>query len=110
MLSGIRPQDLGPVRHADMAAVRSCNFDLCGAVLDTRLGRDESWAIADLLWSRNIPFAFLTSVPGEQIPPRFHGIPVVQKPYRPGDLWAALSSVMDGRAAMPGSAAGTRIA
>ena len=87
---------VGPLRHVDLAAVQSCHVGVCGAVLDTRVGRDETWAVADLLRSRNVPFAFVTSLPGEKFPARFQDSPRVQKPYRADDLWSALTSALGG--------------
>lgn len=51
------------------------------AILDVTLGRSDSFPIADLLLSRNIPFLFASGYGRESIPERFDGMDVLQKPY-----------------------------
>jgi CheY-like chemotaxis protein len=58
-----------------------------GAVLDVNLGADErSYAIAEALGARGIPFIFVTGYGEEGVDPRFAAVEVIQKPFEPCTL------------------------
>ena len=61
------------------------------ALLDINLGNENSVAVANKLKDSKIPFAFATGY-GERapLPPEFAQIPVIQKPYMPESLIAAM--------------------
>lgn len=65
------------------------------AILDINLGNSTSFAIADALLERNVPFMFATGY-GEQakFPDVHRGRLVVQKPYTVGNIARALASVV----------------
>lgn len=65
------------------------------AILDINLGSTTSFAIADALLERRIPFMFATGY-GEQaqFPDQHRGRPVVQKPYTLENLARALSEML----------------
>lgn len=70
-------------------------FDL--GVLDIRLGSGArtSLSVADALAERQIPFIFLTGMQTDQtITARYPQVPVLEKPYRQVDLFAALDRVL----------------
>ncbi len=50
------------------------------ALLDCNLGKETSWAIADILAQRGIPFAFTSGKGLRDIEPRFHDRPIFIKP------------------------------
>lgn len=50
------------------------------AVVDVRLGDDRSYALADCLQARQLPFLFYTAYGRSELPPRFHGISLFPKP------------------------------
>lgn len=57
------------------------------AVLDVNLGGGEtSYAVADLLSARQIPFMFATGYGADGLEQRFADRPKVQKPYAPENL------------------------
>lgn len=56
-----------------------------GALIDVHLGGEKGWPIAEILASRNIPFAFTTGG-GTQVPEAFADRPVVMKPFRLQEL------------------------
>jgi DNA-binding NarL/FixJ family response regulator len=62
-----------------LALARSAACD--AAILDLRLGRDSSEAIAEALRLRNIPFVFASGYGADGVPDRFKGLPVLQKPF-----------------------------
>ncbi len=69
----------GTIERA-LAAVEEHGVDL--ALLDINLKGTKSFAVADVLVQRGIPFAFATGYGIEgQRPRRFKGIPVLSKPY-----------------------------
>lgn len=65
------------------------------AILDINLGNSTSFAIADALFERDVPFIFATGY-GEQanFPDVHRGRAVVQKPYTIGNIARALATVL----------------
>lgn len=61
-----------------------------GALLDVQLNGETSYACADALAERNIPFAFMTGYGGEKLPARFNDVPVLQKPAQEPDFVRAI--------------------
>lgn len=62
---------------------------LVGALVDINLGEEKGWPVADALATMGIPFAF-TSGGGDVIPPAHAGRRLITKPFRIGDIEAAL--------------------
>lgn len=60
-----------------------------GALVDINLGEEKGWPVADALTERGIPFAF-TSGGGDVIPAEHANRRLVTKPFRIGDIEAAL--------------------
>lgn len=60
------------------------------AILDLHLGRgDTSYPVADALLAHRIPFAFLTGIAAQVLPPPYCGWPFFRKPF-PVDRFAAV--------------------
>jgi CheY-like chemotaxis protein len=73
----------------------AADADVDIAVLDVNLGGELSFAAADLLLTRGIPFVFVTGYePDGLIPRRFSTAPVLRKPSPPGALRRALSEAL----------------
>jgi DNA-binding response OmpR family regulator len=69
------------------------SFD--AAVLDLKLDRETSVAIAELLQAQNVPFVFLTGASGDaSIAAQFKNAPVIGKPFDSDALFSALKQVM----------------
>ncbi len=68
--------------------------DFAFALLDVNLGPENSFAVADILVARGLPFLFATGY-GESIafPERLAGAPVINKPYGAQQLREALASL-----------------
>jgi CheY-like chemotaxis protein len=66
-------------------------FDV--AMLDVNLAGETSFAVADLLAGRGIPFLFATGYGLAGIEERYRDRPVLQKPFRAADLGAALEAL-----------------
>jgi len=64
------------------------------AVLDVALNGADSFGVAEALAARNTPFVFATGYGGSRLPPQFAKRPVLQKPYRIGDLEQALKGIL----------------
>lgn len=62
-----------------MAAAAEGQFDL--ALLDINLRGFQSFPIADMLASRNIPFVFVTGYGAQAMVPRYAQAALLQKPY-----------------------------
>jgi DNA-binding NtrC family response regulator len=72
--------------------LRAARFD--AGVLDINIGGETSFAIADELLARGLPFVFATGYKNSvATPERFKTAPVVSKPYDVKALKAALSSM-----------------
>ena len=68
------------------------------AVLDHKLERETSIAIAERLQAQNVPFVFLTGAAGDaSISAQFANAPVVGKPFDSETLFSALKRVMGDR-------------
>ncbi|QZH76455.1 MAG: response regulator [Erythrobacter sp.] len=69
-------------------ALGETRFDM--AIIDVNLHGDVSYPLADMLADRGCPFIFATGYGSVTHPPRFAGVPTVNKPY---DLTAILRAL-----------------
>jgi len=68
------------------------------AVLDLKLDRETSVAIAERLQAQSVPFVFLTGAAGDaSIVAQFRNAPVIGKPFDSETLFSALKQAMDER-------------
>jgi light-regulated signal transduction histidine kinase (bacteriophytochrome) len=66
--------------------------DISFAMLDVNLGNETSEEVADLLYTRGIPFIFASGYGDRSFTTsRFEGVPVITKPYSERDISAAIS-------------------
>jgi CheY-like chemotaxis protein len=63
------------------------------AMLDINLNGKRSFAIADILLSREIPFVFLSGYGSRELGEAYAGAKVLQKPFQLGDIEAVLADV-----------------
>ena len=73
----------------DRARAASLRWAVAGALVDINLGDEKGWPVADALAERGIPFAF-TSGGGDVIPADHAHRKLVTKPFRIGDIEAAI--------------------
>jgi CheY-like chemotaxis protein len=66
------------------------------AVLDLNLDGQDTYAIADALQSKNIPFIFATGYGSKGLRAEQVGRPVLQKPFQTKDLENALAQALAG--------------
>ena len=74
-----------------LSLARDGAFDL--AMLDVNLAGEQSFAVADVLAARGIPFLFATDYGIKGIADQYRDRPVLQKPFRASDLGEALARI-----------------
>jgi CheY-like chemotaxis protein len=90
-------------RRRISALVMARDADIDAAVLDVNLGGHDSFAVADVLNERHIPFVFATGYGTGGVVDRFRDVPTLTKPFRRDDLERALRRAMAGlRISVPG--------
>jgi CheY-like chemotaxis protein len=86
---------VGPVATADAAAALVESDDrIDAALLDVNLRGDTDFAFADMLFTRNVPFAFATGYDREIIPDRFQAAPRLEKPLNPRQIVSAIDALL----------------
>ena len=93
MLSDLGCTVVGPASRLDEAIELAGASDLDCAVLDVNLGGQPIFPLADLLRERGKPFAFATGYGDAGIRDVDKGTPVLQKPFREGDLARVLGEL-----------------
>jgi len=83
-LAGGTEQALAMARDADIDA----------ALLDVNLNGHDTFAVADILSERHIPFVFATGYGPDGVADRFHGVPTLTKPFQRHELDRALRLAM----------------
>ena len=81
---------VGPLPDLYSALERAEQSQLDLAVLDINLSDKTVYPIADVLAKRDIPFLFATAYQESDLPMRHRGRPLLEKPYEPSALVAAL--------------------
>lgn len=87
--AGYRP--VGPASSVAEASALIGTATIDAAVLDVNLGEERSFAVADGLSARRIPFIFLTGYSAHELPARFAGSCVMGKPVLPALLLQELA-------------------
>jgi DNA-binding response OmpR family regulator len=83
---------VGPASTLDSGMALATNELVDGAILDVNLGAGNSYAIADILAARNIPFLMATGY--GHTTDNVHSAPLLQKPYLINDIEQALRSIL----------------
>ncbi|WP_426240290.1 response regulator [Pararhizobium sp. DWP1-1-3] len=82
---------VGPAPNLDRAlAFASGDTHIDAAILDINLNGDMAFPVADLLFSRGVPFVFATGYDDKDIPARYESVPRLSKPVEHRDLQDAL--------------------
>ena len=89
---------VGPAGSLDIALAMARDADIDAALLDVNLNGRDSFAAADILGGRNIPFVFASGYGGDGMARRFGNVPIVTKPFHRDDLDRALHQAMAKRA------------
>lgn len=85
---------VGPAGKVDQALDLARSQELDGAVLDVNLNGDTSFAVADALADRGIPFIFATGYALDMLPRRFAQVPRLAKPFSEGAVARSLARVI----------------
>lgn len=85
---------VGLVGSLDQALLQAREADIDAAILDVNLRGHDSFAAADILSERNIPFVFASGYGADGLAGRFDNVPVLTKPFHRDDLERALSRAM----------------
>jgi len=93
MLSDLGCVVVGPASRLDEALDLAKASELDCAVLDVNLGGQPIFPLADLLRERGRPFAFATGYGDAGLRDVDKGTPVLQKPFREGDLARVLGEL-----------------
>lgn len=93
MLTDLGCTVVGPASRLDEAIELANQNGLDCAVLDVNLGGQPIFPLADLLRERGRPFAFATGYGDAGLRDVDRGSPVLQKPFREGDLARVLGEL-----------------
>ena len=93
MLADLGCAVVGPASRLDEAIELMQASELDCAVLDVNLGGQPIFPLADLLRERGTPFAFATGYGDAGLRDADRGTPVLQKPFREGDLARVLGEL-----------------
>jgi CheY-like chemotaxis protein len=93
MLSELGCEVVGPASRLDEAMALAKEAEIDCAVLDVNLGGQPIFPLADLLRERGAPFAFATGYGDAGLRDVDRGSPVLQKPFREGDLARVLGEL-----------------
>jgi PAS domain S-box-containing protein len=84
----------GPYSRFGDAILAAKSNNLQAGILDVNLGGEKTYAVADILTDRKIPFAFVTGYGPESIVSEFAHAPVLQKPIEAAKLHALLQQIV----------------
>jgi chemotaxis family two-component system sensor kinase Cph1 len=87
---------MGLAGTLDRALAMARDADIDAALLDVNLNGQDSFAAAEILSGRHIPFVFTTGYGSDGLADRFRGVPTLTKPYQRDDLARALRQAMAG--------------
>jgi PAS domain S-box-containing protein len=94
MLSAFGHKVDGPYSRFSDAILAAKSNNLQAGILDVNLGGEKTYAVADILAGRKIPFAFVTGYGPDTIVPAFAHAPVLQKPIEAAKLHALLQQIV----------------
>jgi PAS domain S-box-containing protein len=94
MLSAFGHKVDGPYSRFSDAILAAKRNNLQAGILDVNLGGEKTYAVADILRDRKIPFAFVTGYGPDSIVSAFAHAPVLQKPIEAAKLHALLQQIV----------------
>jgi PAS domain S-box-containing protein len=94
MLSAFGHKVDGPYSRFNDAVLAAKSNNLQAGILDVNLGGEKTYAVADILANRKIPFAFVTGYGPDTIVSEFSHAPVLQKPIEAAKLHALLQQIV----------------
>ena len=94
MLSAFGHKVDGPYSRFSDALFAAETNNLQAGILDVNLGGEKTYAVANILTNRRIPFAFVTGYGPDSIVSEFAHAPVLQKPIEAAKLRALLQQIV----------------
>ena len=86
---------VGPAHALDAAmALANTETRIDAALLDVNLAGESVFPVADALWAKGVPAVFSTGYGDSSLRGRYRDAPVLQKPFRAGDLERALTAAL----------------
>ena len=80
-----------PDQQGSLGALAKAAVDF--AVLDVRLGPENVFELADILYNRKVPFVFVTGYDRSRMPKRFARVPCLSKPVQMDELMIKIASL-----------------
>jgi CheY-like chemotaxis protein len=93
---------VGPATSVQRALELIAKEQVEAAVLDLNLDGQDTYAIADALQQKNIPFIFATGYGSAGVRAEFVTRPILQKPFQAKDLKFALAQALGGSSLIVG--------
>lgn len=93
MLDDLGCKVIGPASRLEEAIDLANSTEIDCAVLDVNLGGQPIFPLADILRAKGHPFAFATGYGDAGLREADRGSPVLQKPFREGDLARVLGEL-----------------
>jgi CheY-like chemotaxis protein len=94
MLSAFGHNVDGPYSRFNDAIRAAKSNNLQAGILDVNLGGEKTYAVAEILTNRKIPFAFVTGYGPDSVVSAFAHAPVLQKPIEAAKLHALLQQIV----------------
>ena len=88
---------VGPATNVPRALELIGKESIAVAVLDLNLDGKDTYAIAEALQRKNVPFIFATGYGSTGLRQEYGNRPVLQKPFQTRDLETALTEALNGR-------------
>lgn len=85
---------IGPCRTEDSARAELTRTTPDAVLLDVRLGPQPSFALAEQVARRDLPFLFITGLAPEIFPPGFKDVPRLAKPISPRKVVEAVVQLL----------------
>ena len=95
-LSELGHETLGPSRDTASALAMIEASPPDAAIIDVSLGAESGYPVAECLANSHIPFVFATGYSGANLPPRFAGTSVLNKPFDFARVRDALNELLGG--------------
>jgi DNA-binding LytR/AlgR family response regulator len=94
MLVDLGYEPIGPAARVDQAMAMINEEAIDAAVLDVNLNGQVSYAVADALTLRGVPFVFSTGYEKARLLSNYRSFRVLQKPYQQVELRNALAKLL----------------
>ena len=94
MLAELECMVVGPAVRVSQALAMVGTEAIDLAILDVNLNGEKSYAVADALAARRVPYVFSTGYAADSMPDKYRSSLILQKPYSQSDLSAALTRLL----------------